>query len=100
MFAVLLLLAQIEGNPHAAYERVQTGMTREQVTAVLGRPPVPNVSPLDRHDPTQNWAGTLTSFSIQEHGELWRFGKHQLWIVFDKNDTVQGKGLTCRKRPS
>lgn len=77
------------------YRKIELGMTRQQVFAILGRRPVAHVTDADR---SSLWT-SLRSILIRERGDLWRSEKHRLWVVFDEENRVIGKMLEGPPEP-
>ena len=89
MLAILFGLLSQPGATEANYARIEFGMTREQVAAIVRQPRVAKVTDADRF----SVAFTITSHDIRQEGELWRTGSRKLWVVFDKDQRVKGKML-------
>jgi hypothetical protein len=92
MLLVILIALCQPGASDLNYSRIQAGMTRQQVAAIVRQSPVAHVTEADRC----SQFFTIASSQIRQEGELWRTGKRKLWVVFDKDQRVTGKMLEGR----
>jgi hypothetical protein len=89
MLAALLLSLCQPGANEVNLDRIQLGMTRQQVADIVRQTPVAKVTDADRF----SLSFTMASHHIRQHGNLWRSGSCKLWVVFDEYQRVSGKML-------
>jgi hypothetical protein len=86
-----------------AYDRIRLGIKKEEVLALLGRPPDRNVTDEDRVASPLRWRSIFTmdvsgfdsleNDAIRQKGHLWKIPTCRIWVAFDERQRVIGKVL-------
>jgi hypothetical protein len=91
-FALTIAFASLPGVTPENYGRIELGITRWQVMAILGGLPVPaaKVSQYERAGLLLGQPTTVSSMMVRRNGESWQSGYRRIWVEFDENDRVRG----------
>jgi SmpA / OmlA family len=72
------------------YEKIEVGMTNQQVVRLLGGPPADYATDAER---SSKGFYSQAYLRTKKYGDLWRSTQCRIWVVFDAKDCVKGKLL-------